>query len=145
MPPTLRFGNLSVDSFVNSNFTNGNLSFIDGSLGWQTLTGINGSILNGTVPNATFTPGVTATNGTVECTFKAEVRQGKLVNATIVNASIADLTTATDSLFTIGNIQSGGELRKGHLVNATLIKGGVQQGLTTSGTRLSGTLSNATV
>ena len=72
--PTLRLGNLTADTFNRSDFANGNFSYIDGNDTQQTLKNINGSILNGTVPNATFAPGVTSTNGTIKGTFKADIR-----------------------------------------------------------------------
>ena len=140
----MRFGFLSVEKLTGNNFFNGKFIYVDSLYNMKTILNIKGSILSGTV-SATFSQGITSTNGLIDGLCKAEVREGRIVNATILNNAIVDKVTTSGESVLSGQIQLGGELRRGHLVSAVSFSGEVVNGLTESGSRVHGSMEDAMI
>jgi hypothetical protein len=54
---------------LGSNFTQGNFTYLDSAFNPVESFGINGTIVNGSTPEAVFAPGITSTGAEVDCTF----------------------------------------------------------------------------
>ena len=108
--PALPPGNLTTDLFVGDQFSNANFTYIDANNANQTLTGLNGTLGNGSVPKGFFVDGKT-TQGSL---FTGIIESGQLVNGLVDNATIK---SGVPMKITNGKTPTGSQL------NGTLTSG----------------------
>ena len=115
--PALPSGNLTTDLFVGDQFSNANFTYLDANNAPKTLTGLNGTLGNGSIPKGFFINGKT-TKGSL---FNGTIESGQIVNGSVDNATIKNGEPMTiNNGFTTKGTQVDGILTAGDIIHGQI-------------------------